>query len=310
MPTSDGKIRVLAIAGGGIRGIIPAYVLREIEAKTGKKISELVDMVCGTSTGGILTSALTKPSPLTANQTLNLYLNRGREIFNRSWWQKVRNLGKTVGPKYDGKGLTRVLSETFGDQILENATVPTFLTAYAIEKREPIFFKSWVPSGANRLLRDVCLATSAGPTYFPPANVNGDWYWDGGVINNNPSLSGVIEACMKYQVHTRDCLVLSLGTGVNEGPIDHKKALGWGDLGVVGPLLDVCMDGVSELTHYQMCDLMPDQNYLALQTALLDENASMDSTEPQNLGVLIAKAQELVDSNSGRLADFCDRLKG
>lgn len=310
MPTSDGKIRVLAIGGGGIRGIIPAYVLKEIEGQTGKKICELFDMVCGTSTGGILSAALTKPVPLTANDALALYLNRGAEIFSQSFWRKVRCLGKTVGPKYDGTGLSKVLADTFFSTVLESAIVPTFLTAYAIEKRAPIFFKSWVPVQGNRLLRDVCMATSAGPTYFPPACVNGDWYWDGGVINNNPALSGVIEACMKFGVHTRDCLVLSLGTGVNQAPIDHKKAMGWGDLGVIQPLLGVCMDGVSDLTHYQLCDLLPDQNYLALQTQISDQNASMDDTDPQNLGLLMTKAQELVDSNSGRLASFCDRLKG
>lgn len=51
-------ITILSIDGGGIRGIIPAVLLAEIEKTTGKKIYELFDFFAGTSTGGILTLLL------------------------------------------------------------------------------------------------------------------------------------------------------------------------------------------------------------------------------------------------------------
>jgi patatin-like phospholipase/acyl hydrolase len=51
----------LALDGGGIRGIVPALILAEIERKTGKPICKLFDVIAGTSTGGILGMALTKP---------------------------------------------------------------------------------------------------------------------------------------------------------------------------------------------------------------------------------------------------------
>lgn len=309
MPTSDGKVRILAISGGGIRGIIPAVVLARIEKLTGKPIHQSFDLICGTSTGGIIAAGLSGRSPMAADDILNLYLQHGKDIFLQPFWRKIRSLGKNLGPKFDGKGLEKTLRMAFGDATLEDAIVPVFMPAYAIEKRAPVFFRSWVPSDRPRSLVEVCMATSAGPTYFPPASVNETWYWDGGVINNNPALSGVIEACMKFQVHTRDCLVMSIGTGVNQEPIAHEKAATWGNLGAVQSILDVCMDGVSDLTHYQMVDLMPDQNYLALQTQLSERNAAMDDVNPSNLADLIMKAQEVVDSNSGRLLAFCDRLK-
>jgi uncharacterized protein len=49
---------ILSIDGGGIRGIIPAMILCEIESKTKKSISELFDLMAGTSTGGILVGGL------------------------------------------------------------------------------------------------------------------------------------------------------------------------------------------------------------------------------------------------------------
>lgn len=308
MPAPDGKIRVLALAGGGIRGVILAKVLSKIEEITRKPIWQSFDLICGTSTGGILASALTMPNSLSANECLSLYLDHGKEIFSSSGWRKFVTLGGNTGPKYDGSGLRRVLTKTFGSDSLEMAKIPTFITAYAIEKRAPIFFKSWVASQTGTRLVDACMATSAGPTYFPPASVNGVWYCDGGVINNNPALSGVIEACMKFQIHTRDCVVLSLGTGVNQEPIAHQKAAGWGNLGWVQPLIGVFMDGVSDLTHYQLSDLMPSDQYLYLQPPLSERNAAMDLTSTQNLADLLLNAQNLVDLQRKPLLALLSRL--
>ncbi|MDF2691159.1 MAG: patatin [Gammaproteobacteria bacterium] len=85
---SQRKYIVLSIDGGGIRGIIPAVVLCEIEKRTGKPISELFDYMGGTSTGGILALGLLTPEKekptlpkYKANDLLNFYEQRGAEIF-------------------------------------------------------------------------------------------------------------------------------------------------------------------------------------------------------------------------------------
>ncbi len=54
-------LRVLALDGGGIRGVIPAMVLAEIERRRGTRIAEVFDLIAGTSTGGVLALGLTKP---------------------------------------------------------------------------------------------------------------------------------------------------------------------------------------------------------------------------------------------------------
>ena len=56
-------MKILAIDGGGIRGLIPALVLAEIEQRTGRPISSLFDLVAGTSTGAIIACGLTRPQP-------------------------------------------------------------------------------------------------------------------------------------------------------------------------------------------------------------------------------------------------------
>ena len=65
----QGAVRILAIDGGGIRGIIPAIVLADLERRAGRPTRELFDLVAGTSTGGILACAALQPDARAAGAT-------------------------------------------------------------------------------------------------------------------------------------------------------------------------------------------------------------------------------------------------
>ena len=110
-------IKILSIDGGGIRGLIPAVVLAEIEKRTGKPASELFDLIAGTSTGGILALGLTCPAAdgrprYSAERLIDLYQKEGNRIFNRSRWRRFFKLDR-VGDylqlivKDDGVGFNR-----------------------------------------------------------------------------------------------------------------------------------------------------------------------------------------------------------
>src|SRR5918992_583659 len=74
-------MRVLAIDGGGIRGLIPALVLAELERRAGRRVFELFDLIAGTSTGGILACALCGPNPLPAEEVAAIYEEPGPFFF-------------------------------------------------------------------------------------------------------------------------------------------------------------------------------------------------------------------------------------
>ena len=107
------KVRILSIDGGGIRGILPGIVLDQLEKKLQKKtknpnlrLSDMFDFMAGTSTGGILTLAYLTPNEndrpkLTAMEVVNLYLDRGDEIFDTSLWQRLKSRKGITGEKYD-----------------------------------------------------------------------------------------------------------------------------------------------------------------------------------------------------------------
>ena len=104
-------MKVLSIDGGGIRGLIPALVLAEIESRTGRRIAELVDMIAGTSTGGILACALGKPAPLPAAEIASLYIEEGPKIFDRSLLKQITSLGGYLDERYSDKGLVQALQD-------------------------------------------------------------------------------------------------------------------------------------------------------------------------------------------------------
>ncbi|MBN4081086.1 patatin-like phospholipase family protein [Caldithrix abyssi] len=124
--------RILSIDGGGIRGIIPGQILVEFEKKLKKysgnddaRIADYFDLIAGTSTGGILACIYLFPgdgNPLkpkfSAKEAVNLYLERGDEIFDVSLWQKIRSAGGLTDEKYSANELEEALALSFTPQWL------------------------------------------------------------------------------------------------------------------------------------------------------------------------------------------------
>src|ERR1041385_5183460 len=171
------SFRVLCIDGGGIRGIIPAVILAEIERQTGRPIHQLFDLIAGTSTGGILALALVKPGKgrrpqYTAEDVIRLYETQGRRIFSRSLLHRVVSLDGLADKKYQTGPVEKVFQQFFGDDWLSEALTPVMITSYDIQSRDAFFFRSYRAEDNREkydyLMRDVARATSAAPTYFEP----------------------------------------------------------------------------------------------------------------------------------------------
>src|SRR4051812_15691280 len=135
-------MRVLAIDGGGIRGIIPALVLADLEERCGRPVAELFDLVAGTSTGGILACALTRPDALPAREIAEVCVEEGPRIFDRSLLKRVTSADGYVDEKYDDAGLRRALERFLGDVRLSEARTGVLVCAYEIERRFAFFFRS------------------------------------------------------------------------------------------------------------------------------------------------------------------------
>jgi len=186
--------RILSIDGGGIRGLIPALLLAELEKQARRPIAELFDLIVGTSTGGIIALGLTAPGPdgyprNTAQDLADLYLQQRSRIFHRGLWDEIRNPGGLADERYDSSGIEEVLREHFLETRLRDALTEVMVTAYDLEKRDPFFFRSRRAREDSRYDYPMWLAaraTSAATTHFEPVlihwpELDRDVVVDGGV---------------------------------------------------------------------------------------------------------------------------------
>jgi len=319
-------IKILSIDGVGIRGVIPAALLAEIENRTARPIAHLFDLIAGTSTGGILALGLTIPkaasAPLySARQLLEMYQREGSRIFSRSLWHRLVACGNLLQEKYSANGIESVLEEYFGAARLRDAATDVLIASYEIERSFPFFFKS---SNARERLdydfpaRDVARATSAAPTYFAPMKLltgtNPDHYTliDGGIFANNPAACALVEARTTHP-EAGDFLIVSLGTGELNHSVPFDAAKHWGAVQWAIPVLDAVFDGVSRAVDYQLRELLPDKpgecrRYYRFQTTLDGGSFRFDNASPANITALQGLAGDLIEKESGTLYALCEEL--
>ncbi len=308
-------LKVLSIDGGGIRGVIPGVLLEHIEAEVGKRIADTFDLIVGTSTGGILAAGLSVPKgggqpKFSASDMLELYTERGHEIFERSFWRGITSLGGATEEQYDHQPLEQVLKQYLGDATLSDCLVPIVVTSYDIERRKPYFFKTSraiEKKDRNHYLRDAARATSAAPTFFEPVvvpslakNPTRRVLVDGGVFVNNPAMCAYVEA-FSLGAKADDIVMVSLGTGVATRKIPYEDAKGWGALQWVRPIISVMMDGEADAADYHLRQLLPngetgnDQRYFRFDTELDLALDDMDAASAGNIANLKDEAAQIID---------------
>ena len=302
-------MRILAIDGGGIRGIIPALVLADLERRAGRPVFELFDLIAGTSTGGILACALCAPESLPAEQLVALYEEEGPEIFSRSALQRARSGEGLLDEKYDSAALDRALERFLSDKRLSESRPDLIVPAYDTADPGPYFFKSSKArenEADDFALSVVARATSAAPTYFEASAVDGRALIDGGVFAINPAMSAFAEV-MRHQP-SAEVVLLSLGTGQRTRRRTYADIKDWGLVEWARPILDVVFDGVSDAVDYQLLHILGEERYWRLQVELTEANDDMDDASEENLRLLRRQAEELIAASGERLDALIERL--
>ena len=312
MPT----IKVLAIDGGGIRGIIPATILSEIQKRLSVELFQVFDLIAGTSTGGIIALGIgtrcKNNGPYSPSELVDLYVQNGPEIFKKNLLTPERQV---ILPKYSPEALESALAQFFQDAEFQSALTPLLISSYDLQGQVPFFFKSHRIAGDptyNWKLTDIARATSAAPTFFSPLHLTRDGQdyalVDGGVFVNNPSMAAYAEARALYPDATQ-FIVVSVGTGNRQDRITYASAKDWGLLGWARQIAPVFMDSVSEAVDYEL-NALPGCTYHRLQVPHLQEASSdIDNVEPLNLENLQSVAEEYLLSISDDLAKICAELK-
>src|SRR5215216_6722843 len=304
-------MKVLCIDGGGIRGLIPALVLAEIERRTGRRTADMVDFVAGTSTGGILACALTRPGPdraplFSAEELAGIYVEEGPRIFHRSLLKRIFSVDGWVDERYDEDGLDAALARYLGEATLSQALADVLVTAYEISDRLAFFFRSARARSDPAYdfpLVQVARATGAAPSYFEPAEVT-----DGGVFAVNPSMCALADVTAAGRADELR-LMLSLGTGEHTRSYSFEQTRSWGQLEWARPVLDMVFDGVADTTDFEAATLMGDR-YVRLQTQLNIASDDLDDASESNLAALRREAEQLIAASQEELDRVCRILAG
>lgn len=262
--------KILSIDGGGIRGIFPAMYLSKLEARLKEvgndktKIYQHFNLICGTSTGGIIAIALALGIP--AIEIYNLYLENATKIFG----SKRNLLGQVKYAAHERAVLEKLIRDKFkenynySDPRLKDCKTAVCIPIYDLLLGKPSVLKSNYHPNFSRDYHipayQAALATSSAPTFFNPYSTT---YRDlnqmeipfhnkvdGGVFANNPTLLGIIEAQVAFYQPLENLRVLSIGTG-HQKFTDGKKREKWGLWYWVGKdkkkrLIDLFMQGQSQ----------------------------------------------------------------
>jgi len=319
------KIKVLSIDAGGIRGIIAAIILAELEAKTRMPISSMFDLISGTSTGGILAAGLTVPDQngqpkFSAQNLVDFYTNRTHLIFKKSTTHKIFPFLDYFRPKYPKDGIENELNTLIGDAKLSDSLTELLIPSYEIENRETVFFKSRKVKTNDQedfYMKDVIRATSAAPSFFPIAKItpigrsNNKYFIDGATFASDPAMCAYVETKNMHN-DIDEMVLLSLGAGNYSQPIPYKKAKNWGMLFWTTPLLSVLFDGMPDTVEYQIGKIFTETNdkmkFFRLQPELSAENEIIDNASKKNIESLVTLTNRYIKENEEVLNKVCASL--
>ncbi|KAL6594063.1 hypothetical protein ACP70R_048964 [Stipagrostis hirtigluma subsp. patula] len=351
-PVAPGRrVTVLTMDGGGIRGVIPGTILAFLEARLQEldgpdaRLADYFDCIAGTSTGGLIAAMLATPGedkrPLFAAKDINpFYFNNGPRIFpqKRGLGAAMASMASLTGPRYKGKYLRSkirsMLGETRVRDTLTNVVIPTF----DVRLLQPIIFSTYDAKSIplkNALLSDVCIGTSAAPTYLPAhyfqtqdASSGKEREYnliDGGVAANNPTMIAMTQITKKmmakereelFPVKPADCgqfLVLSIGTGStsDQGLYTARQCSRWGIMSWLrnrgmAPIIDIFMAASSDLVDIHAAvmfqSLHSNRYYLRIQdNSLHGAAATVDRATPENMRALVGIGERMLAQRVSRV---------
>lgn len=333
------KFVILSIDGGGIRGIIPSIflaALKEMLERKGLKqpFHKLFNLMAGTSTGGLISLALSVP--LFRNPHGSLYAPEGgidpqrlpelyETLANRVFPGNLRHVRGTIRQiftsKYSSASFHAILTELFAGCTVKSALTNVLLTAFDMKSMQPIFMKKRTRAAGGEtdpdfLMIDAALATSAVPTYFPPAHVvtvDGNTKYcliDGGIFCINPAMSALTEA--KKVSPGTEYILLSLGTGTQTEEYNTDAMHRWGFFTWIAPWLGVpliaAMGEGQRISTNHMLKKYPGATLYRFDVDLERGKGRIDDGSAENLNYLRSKAHEMLRDNRAKMCEVAQVL--
>ena len=311
-------VNVLAIDGGGVRGIIPAAVLAYIEARANRPVAELFDLLAGVSTRSLIAVSLSKPGSdsrpaVAAWQVAEGYLNDVQHLFPRGLTFELARTNGLLLPKYRAEVLEDLLRERLGHLYLSELIGEVIVPTYDLRSNRARLFQSAdarADPGRDYLVRDMLRAATAAPSIYPPkrlADRDGRETLlgvDAGLFVNNPAELAEAEARALWP--SRGVTLLSLGTGVQSAPVVNLSSnfglVDWVPgllyVGAYGQETVATLESVRQLEEARAPD---DRHGLRLSPRLSPASVSQFDASPAHMELLLRDAATLIDTERAAL---------
>ena len=280
----DNRFQILALDGGGLKGLFTASFLAHWEKERGTRVIDHFDLISGTSTGGIIAIGL--GLGFSAEQIKDLYLNKADQIFPPRHFANAKHW---LAVKHSGDGLRAALQELLGERKFGESEKRLVIPAFDPAFRGVHIFKT---SHHKRLQTDykqsavhVAMATSAAPTYLPPeVTESGLQLLDGGVWANNPIMIAVAEA-LGY-LEKPQCEIAALRVGTTEEVISLKdlQTMG-GKLQMAAPVIDFMMRGQSQSASGMVHHLLGKDRFLEINPKTAPGDFHLDKLSKELLAM-------------------------
>lgn len=254
-----GAKRILALDGGGVKGVLTLGMLKPLEDELRRRthgdgafrLSDYYDLIGGTSTGAIIATGLSLG--LSVDELIELYMRLGPDVFGKNSGD-----GVFLSSKFESKKLRRALHSVLAARTLGSQDIRTGLAIHAkridtgsawVVTNHPLGIYYDPPSDSNIFpnkryrLTDLVLASAAAPTFFDEIVIDIEfdenrraiqkgYFVDGAVsANNNPSMQLfmlALEPAYKFgwKAGADDLMMTSFGTGMRRPAVAGKAFQG------------------------------------------------------------------------------------
>ena len=289
------RVQVLALSGGGFRGLFTARLLEHLEGD-GRAMRDRFELIAGTSIGSIIAGGLALGVP--AAVIREAMRREGPSVFpprgaaGRLWTQ----LSSVFHAPYDPAPLARVIDEVLGERRdigLRDVSAALLIPCVSHTRAEVRVFRSRGLAGRDAddvSLKDAMLASAAAPTYFPPRAHGTETLVDGAIVANAPDALALGEATSRLHAPLERVHTLSLGTAATaraRPPASHARPgkLTW----LARSLLEVTMAAQESLTVAH-CTAIQGERYLRLDrkpSSSQDRALALDRADARAIRTLL-----------------------
>lgn len=287
-------MKILALSGGGFKGLYTAKVLERLEEELKVPVAQKFDLIAGTSIGGIIALALAYEIP--SSRIVDFFNKHGKEIF-----KKRLTLG--IIPKYKNQNLKDALFEIFKDakigDLKHRVIIPTInYSSGKVQlfktRHHPTFITDY-----KKNLVDIAMSTAAAPVYFPVYHTDYGDFVDGGLVANHPGFFAILETKQFLHAEVADISMLHIGMLSQRFTSDGHTNLGllkWGTKLV--NLLFSCQDqSVNQIVQFLL-----DDRYYSIDEIITEQQSkkiALDKTDDTAINILIHHAEEKVKEFMG-----------